>query len=161
MIIERFALFAILSTSVVLAIVTDSARDSAGPLVDRLVEVTGGGMIVAVARSASVRLLSNSWLPRQIVVEVLAFLAVEACRVVGAFAPAVHHVLLVRDPGQREAPGCVAVARAGPTDHHVLDSVVVFLADLRAIVQQIVSQGMQPGHVDSEIGDFQQILHLL
>ena len=98
-IIERFALFAVLSTSVVLAIVTDSARDSAGPLVDRLVEVTGGGMVVAVARSASVRLLSNSWLPRQIVVEVLAFLAVETCRVVGALAPAVHHVLLVRDPG--------------------------------------------------------------
>ena len=55
----------------------------------------------------------------------------------------------------------MAVAGAGPTDHHVLNGVVVFLADLRAIVQQIVSQGMQSGHIDSEIGDFQQILHLL
>lgn len=53
------------------------------------------------------------------------------------------------------------VARAGATNHHVLDSVIIFLADLRPVVEQIVTQGVEPRHVDPEIGDLQEILHLL
>lgn len=99
MIIEWLALFAILPTRVVLAIVADPAGHPPRSLVNCFVEVAGSGMIVAVARSAGVRLLADRGLPRQIVVEVLALLAVETLGVVGALASTVDHVLLIDDAG--------------------------------------------------------------
>ena len=80
-----------------LTIVADSAGYSARSLVDRFVEVAGTGMIVAIARPTGVRLFADRGLPRQVVVEVLALLAVETLSVVRALASAVDHVLLIGD----------------------------------------------------------------
>lgn len=101
MIIEWLALFAILPPRIVLAIVADSAGHSARSLVDRFVEVAGIGMIVAIARSTSVRLFADRGLPRQIVIEVLALLAVEALGVVRTLASAVDHIFFIDDAWQR------------------------------------------------------------
>jgi hypothetical protein len=53
----------------------------------------------------------------------------------------------------------MSVTGAGAADHHILDSVIVFFANLGSIVKQIVTQSVEPGHIDSEIGNFQEILH--
>jgi len=97
MIIEWLALFAILPSRIVLAIVADSAGHSARSLVDHFVEVTRIGMIVAIARSTSVRLFADSGLPRQIVVEVFATLTIETFSIVCTLTSAMDHVLFIRD----------------------------------------------------------------
>jgi len=97
MIKKWLALFAILPSRVVLTIIADSAGHSARSLVDRFVEVAGIGVIVAIARSTGVRLFADRGLPRQVVVEVLALLTVEAPGVVRTLASAVDHILFVGD----------------------------------------------------------------
>lgn len=140
MIIERFALFAILAPRIVMAIVADSAGHSSRSLVNRLVKVARGSVIVA--RPTGVRLFADRGFPRQIVVKVLAILAVQSFGVVSALASAVDHVLFVGDSGQRQTSGSVSVAGAGSANHHILDGVVIFLANLGSIVEQIVAQCM-------------------
>lgn len=156
---ERLAQFAIRSHGVVLAIVANAAGHPSRTFVNSFVEVTGTRVIVTDARSASVRLLPDGRFPRQIVVKVLALLAVQSGCVVSAFASTVHHVLLVGDARKRKTPGRVAVARTGSADHDVLDSVVVFLAYLRTIVEKVVSKRVQSGHVYAKVRDFQVSLH--
>lgn len=134
-IVERFALFAILSSRVVLAVVADATGHSSRSLINRFIEVTGFAMIVAIALPARVRLLADRRFPRQIVIEVVACLAVQTLGVVSALASAMDHVLLVDDAGQRQTFRGVSVARTGTADHHVLDGVIVFLADFGPIIE--------------------------
>lgn len=76
---------------------------------------------------ARVGLRDHSGAPWQIVVEVLALLAVEAHGVVGTLAAPVYHVRAVKHAGQGQAARGVPVARTRPSHHHVVDAVVVFL----------------------------------
>jgi len=96
-------------------------------------------VVVAVALLAGVRLGDDGRAPRQVVVEVLAALAVEPHRVVRALAAAVHHVGAVGDAGQRQTARRMAIAGAGSSHHHLVYAVVVLLLDLWASVQQLVS----------------------
>lgn len=96
-IIEWLALLAILPSRVMLAIVANSTGHSARSLIDRFVEVAGIGMIVTIARSTRIRLFADRGLPRQVVIEILALLAVEALSVVRTLASTVDHVLLIEN----------------------------------------------------------------
>lgn len=96
-IIKWLALFAILPSRVVLTIVADSTGHSARSLVDRLVEVAGIGMVVTITWPTCVRLFAHRGFPWQVVVEVLALLAIETLGVVRTLASAVDHVLLIGD----------------------------------------------------------------
>lgn len=109
---------------------------------------------------AGVGLFSNGRPPRKVVEEVFALLAVSAFGVVGALTSSVHHVRLRFDAGQRKASVGVSVTRAGTSHNHVGDRVVVLLLYLGSFVQQVVTQGMQLGEVDTQVGHFQQALHL-
>lgn len=135
---KRLAQLAIRSHSVVLAIVANTARHSSRTFVNSFIEVTGVRVIVTDAGSTSVRLLSNSRFPRKIVVKVLTLFAIQSGCVVSALASTVHHVFLVSDARKRKTSGRVAVTRTGPTNHDVLDSVIIFLANLWTIVEKII-----------------------
>lgn len=89
---ERFALLAVASKSVVLAIVTDTTRDSSSRLIDSWIKVAPIRVMITVAAFASVRLTTNSRPPRKIVIEVFALLAVESLGVVRTFTSTVDHV---------------------------------------------------------------------
>lgn len=124
---ERFAHLAVSAHGVVQALVADAAGHAAGRLVHGRIEVALARVVVAIAPFAGVRLTTDGRSPGQVVVEVLALLAVEALRVVRALAAAVHHVRARLDPFEGQAAGRVTVARARASDHHVVDGVVVFL----------------------------------
>lgn len=47
----------------------------------------------------------------------------------------------------------VSIAEAVPTDHHVVDGIVVLLSDLHPGVQEIISQRVQLHEFDSQICD--------
>lgn len=91
MVEERLAELAVLSSGVVLTIVTNTSGHSTASLVNGLVKVTAGRVLVTVTSSAGVGLLTHGRFPGQVVVEVLALLAVLALRVVGTLALAVNH----------------------------------------------------------------------
>jgi len=115
--------------------------------------VTSGGMVVTVASLASVGGRPNGRPPRQIVVEVFASLAVQPGRVVLTLALTVNHVLsehlLIIE---RNAPRCVTVARARAPNHHVVDGVVILLLNFVSRIQKIVSQIVEAGEIDSQVG---------
>lgn len=68
-----------------------------------------------------------------------------------------HHAALPGvDPRHRSALGGVSVAEAAPSDHQLVDGVVILLQDVEAPVQQVVSQRVELGEVDAQIGDTQQ-----
>lgn len=158
---ERLALLAVVSSRVVLAIIADTAGDPAGSLVDGLIEVTRRGVIVTVTLATGVGLFADRGLPRTVVVEVLTILAIESFGEVSALAPSMDHFFFVGDTRQFEARGRVAVTRARAANDHVLDSVVILLAYLGAIVEKIVSQGVQPLEMYTNIRHLHQILYLL
>lgn len=47
----------------------------------------------------------------------------------------------------------MSIAEAVPTNHHVIDGIVVLLSDLHPRVQEIISQRVQFGEFDSQICD--------
>ena len=56
----------------------------------------------------------------------------------------------------------MAVARAGASDDHVVDGVVVLLLDVdRAAAKVLVTEGVQLGEGDAEVGHLEKVLHLL
>lgn len=118
-------------------------------------------MAVTVAAATCVGLLADGGLPGQVVVEILAFLAVAALGVMGTLALAMHHVLLVGHAVEGQAARGVTVARARATYHHVLDGIVVLLANLRPVVEKFVAKSVQAGEVDAEVGHFQEVLDFL
>lgn len=98
----------------------------------------------------------------------------------GALAASVDHVRFRIDARQRQAAIGVAVARAGTTHYHICYRVIIFLLqkmlalkkrgkfsrlfllvhlDFLALVQQVVSEGMQFGEVYPQVGHFEEILH--
>ncbi len=86
----RLALFAVLAHRVVLAVVADAASHVSGSLVGGPVEVAARRVRIAVAALAFVRLLFDRRMPRDVVVEVLALLAVQPFRVMRTLATTVH-----------------------------------------------------------------------
>ena len=120
------------------AVVADAAGDAAGGFVDGRVKVAPVRVVVAVAALASVGLAANGRPPGQVVVEILALLAVESLGVVRALAPSVHHVRPLVDGRQGQAARGVAVTRAGPSNHHVVDGVVVLVLDLLPVNKRLV-----------------------
>lgn len=122
--------------------------------------------------------------PGQVVVEVLAALAVGALRVVLADAAPVdlgentrlspaarpcgapcravpcqpHHAGDGRrGAGSRSTLGGVAVAEAAPAQHQLVHGVVVLVQHLLPRVQQVVPQRVQLGEVHPQVGDAQQV----
>ena len=57
----------------------------------------------------------------------------------------------------------MSIAGAGSPDHHVIDGVVIFLPDVDrvALLQLLVTQGVQLGEGHPQVGRLEQILHLL
>lgn len=45
------------------------------------------------------------------------------------------------------------ITGARTTNHHILDGVIIFFANLGPIVEQIVAQSVESRHVDPEISD--------
>ena len=57
----------------------------------------------------------------------------------------------------------MSVAGAGAPDHHVVDGVVILLPDVDrvALLQLLVTQGVQLGEGHPQVGRLEQVLHLL
>lgn len=152
-----------LSLGVVLTVVAHSSTDASRVLINGVIEVTACRVVVATALLTRVGLLTKGRLPGQVIEKVLALLTVQSLGVVRALALSMHHVVLIRvlQVVQRQAPVRVSIARAGATDNHVGDGVVVLLTDLLTVIQQVVSQCVQLGEVDSQIGHLQHVLDVL
>jgi len=157
---ELFALFTVTTHGVVHTVVTDTSTDTTRQLKHSSVKVATGRMVVTITTSARIGLLAG-WFPRQVIVEILARFAVETLGVVGTFTLAVNHVGLGLHPLLRQTARGVAVARTRPSHHHLIDSIVIFLLNFFSVVQQIVSQSVKFGEVDSQVGHLEQILNLL
>lgn len=111
---------------------------------------------------AGIRLSSDSRPPRQVVVEVLALLAVLSFGVVRALTFAVNHLwyhLPVPGAGSK-TPAGVAVTRATSTNDHVVYGVVILLLNLVPVVEQIIAERVKPREVDSQVGYLQEVLHV-
>lgn len=160
---EWNALLAMLSLSVVLTVIAHSATDASRVLINGVIEVTACRVVIATALLTRVGLLTKGRLPGQVIEKVLALLTVQSLGVVRTLALSMHHVVLIRvlQVVQRQAPVRVSIARAGSTDNHVRDGVVVLLTDLLAVIQQVVSQCVQLGEMDSQIGHLQHVLDVL
>ena len=132
---EGLAELAVLASGVVLAIVADTTADASASLIDSFVEVTASGMLVAVTASTGVGLFAKCRFPGYVVEKVLTLFTVTAFGVVIALALTVNHLVFVRHTVQWKTSGSVTVARARATNGHVLDGIVVFLADFRTVVK--------------------------
>lgn len=69
-----------------------------------------------------------------------------------------HHTL----PGlpsalDRGTLGSMPIAEAIPSDHHVVDGVIVLLFDLHTGIQQVISKRVQFGELHPQVGDLQQV----
>lgn len=126
---ERFAFLTVMAHGVVSAFIADTAADTTGCLVNGGIEVTPGGVVVAIAPFACICILSLCRSPRQIIVKVFTLLAVQSLRVVRTFASTMYHVSVVLLPWKWNTPGGVAVAGTAATDHHVVQGIVIFLFD--------------------------------
>ena len=51
----------------------------------------------------------------------------------------------------------MSITEAAPSDHQFIDGVVIFLQDIKASVEQVVSQSVQLGKVDTQVGDAQKL----
>lgn len=54
----------------------------------------------------------------------------------------------------------MAVAEAAASDHQLVDGVVVLLQHVEAPVQQVVSQSVELGEVDAQVGDSQKLCRI-
>jgi hypothetical protein len=48
----------------------------------------------------------------------------------------------------------MAVAEAVPSNHHIINCIVILLSDFHPGVQKVISQSMQFHKLDSQVGDF-------
>lgn len=68
-----------------------------------------------------------------------------------------HHAVLrgfnARDGGTLWG---MSVTEAAPSDHQLVDGIVIFLQDVKASVQQVISQSVKLSEVDTQIGDSQK-----
>ncbi len=131
---------------------------------DSLVEVALGRVVIALAPLALVGLAGSGGHPRSIVIQGQAPLAVDTVRVVLTHTLAVHHacgVRVVASVLDRHALVGVAIAQAAASHHHLVQSVVVLLADLVSRVEQIVAERVQLGEVNTQVGDSEQVLDTL
>lgn len=87
---ERLALFAVLALGVVHTVVANAAAHEAGRLVDGAIEVAASGVLIAIAPTTFVPLITDGRSPRQVVEEVLTLFAVKSLRRVSAFATTVN-----------------------------------------------------------------------
>lgn len=92
---ERHALLAMLTLRIMQTIVAHSARDKPGGNKDRIIEVAAEGVAIALAFLARVCLLPERRFPWQIIVEILASLAIQALGVVRTIATSVHHLIVL------------------------------------------------------------------
>lgn len=51
----------------------------------------------------------------------------------------------------------MTVTETASSDHQLVDGVVIFLQDVEASVQQVVSQSVELGEVDAQVGDTQKL----
>lgn len=51
----------------------------------------------------------------------------------------------------------MSVAEAVSSDHHVIDGVVILFFDLHTRVQQVVSECVQFGELDPQVGNLQHV----
>ena len=73
------------------------------------------------------------------------------------FSPLAHHAVVPGvDPWHGGALWGVSVAEAAPSDRQLVEGIVIFLQDVEAPVQQVVSQSVQLGEVDTQVGDTQE-----
>ena len=119
-------------------------------------------------------------------VEIFTLLAIETFGVVGTLATTVNHVRPLVYTRQRQTTRSMAVTRAGTSHHHVINGVVVLVLDFFPgtneilknklitdtemrnhlnkfipVVKKIVTEGVQFGEIDAQIGHFEEILNLL
>ena len=116
-------------------------------------------------------------------VEIFTLLAIETLGVVGTLATTVNHVRPLVYTRQRQTTRSMAVTRAGTSHHHVINGVVVLVlyffpgtneilknklitdTEMRnhklPVVKKIVTEGVQFGEIDAQIGHFEEILNLL
>lgn len=47
----------------------------------------------------------------------------------------------------------MSVTEAASSDHQLVDGVVIFLQDVEASIQQVVSQSVELGEIDPQVGD--------
>lgn len=153
--VEGFALLAVAPHGVVLTVITHSPADIAGSQEDRHVKVTRAGMFVAVTLFAGVTVPTFGRSPRQIVVEIHAQLTVQAFSVVSAHAVPMNHSFhfFVESIHGGTFTG-MTIAEAVPSNHHIINSVIVLLSDFHSGVQKVISQGVQFHELDSQVGDF-------
>ena len=75
----------------------------------------------------------------------------------GAHSPLAHHAVLPGvHPWHWGALWGVSVTKAAPSDHQLIEGVVIFLQDIEASVQQVVSQSVKLGKVDTQVGNTQK-----
>lgn len=144
-----------------LAVIADTSAHTSRMFINGLIEMAASCMVITVTFFTSIRLLAQGRLPRQIVEEVFALLAVQTLRIMRTLAPSVHHVDSVPYSLQRKTSRCVSIARTRSSHDHVRNGVVVLLLNLLAIVQQCIAQRVQTREVDSQIGHLQHVLHVL
>lgn len=164
-------------------IVADTTRDASSGFVDGRIKMTLVRMLIAITTLASVCLTTNSRPPGQIMVEIFTLLAIETLGVVGTLATTVNHVRPLVYTRQRQTTRSMAVTRAGTSHHHVINGVVVLVLDFfpgtneilknklitdtemrnhkLPVVKKIVTEGVQFGEIDAQIGHFEEILNLL
>lgn len=152
-----------LSLGIMLTVVTHSSTDASRVLINGVIEVTACRMVIATALLTRIGLLTKGRLPWQVIEKVLALLTVQSLGVMRTLALSMDHVVLIRvlQVVQRQAPVSVSIAGAGSTDNHVRDGVVVLFTDLLTVIQQVISQRVQLGEVDSQIGHLQHVLDVL
>ena len=54
----------------------------------------------------------------------------------------------------------MSIAGAGAPDHHVVDGVVILLPDV-ALLQLLITQGVELGEGHPQVGRLEQVMHLL
>jgi hypothetical protein len=149
----------------VLAVVANTTRFLTRSGIYSWVEVALGGMVVAVARFAVVWLASFSRFPWKVVVERFALLTIQTNSIMLAHTSSMDHDVVDTIISGHTLSSfdwgtfvCVAVAETVSSNDHLVQGVVVFVFDVISGIQQVISQSVQLGKVDSEVGDFQKIL---
>jgi hypothetical protein len=147
-----FTLFAIHTQSIMLTIVANSASSLIRASIKLSIETARSSMVVALAFFALVRLPTSSRRPRSIIKQRQTLLAVSSPCIVLALALTVDHAILVRvvlNAFDWNTPARVAIAQTAASNDRFVQSVVVFLFELLARVQQIVAECVQLGEVNS------------
>lgn len=87
------------------------------------------------------------------------FLVTQPCSLSEVEDPLCTHHTLSGLPGALDwgTLGSMPIAEAIPSDHHVIDGVIVLLFDLHTGIQQVISERMQFGELHPQVGDLQHV----